>query len=338
MNKRMKTVFTSIVALIFISGCSDNPIVPIKNDYAFAIYFLKDTTLTIRDIMNTDSYPFITNLKDLKLANKPWLTQDDIEFYEWSSHCIYLKKDKGYFFPGKFELYYQFPQSWKDRPWIVVANGVSCYAGYFFTQASTNFFPFPAISNLHVGLYPTDILTSGWYFWFTSQDIRFNEQVKEALIESGRYHGGVEISIDTTGSPIRVFNDDTTTVEYSLKFKNNDKDNIYIYDPDKIAIYTHGPNFWNITTDESYGPIYQGSNNVEWTTDWYTLLNSGESIKRTIRAKSYPFIPAGTYLVQTGFPAPKERFEKDIRETPLGRYYVPGGQTLTDTLRVTIKP
>jgi hypothetical protein len=62
----------SIFSLIIFTGCSDNPVVPsIENNNVFAIFFLKDTTLTIEDIFNT-------NLADLVLADKPWITQDDI--------------------------------------------------------------------------------------------------------------------------------------------------------------------------------------------------------------------------------------------------------------------
>ena len=137
----MKLDFHFSLVLILIAGCSDNgsDVLPTKRNDAFAMYFLKDTTLKIRDILNR-------RLEDLELADKPWLSQDDIDFYDWSSHCIYLKKDKSKLFPNYYEGYYQLPTSWTDRPWIVVANNVPCYRGYFLTDASIDAFQFPEIS------------------------------------------------------------------------------------------------------------------------------------------------------------------------------------------------
>lgn len=348
----MRAIFILISALIFVSGCIDNPVIPPeKNNSTFEIYFLKDTTLTIRDVMNSNVYPFITNLEELELADKPWITQDDIDFYEWSSHNIYLKKDKSYFFPGELQFIYRFPKSWTDRPWFVVANGIPCYAGYFGTEQSIDMYPFPEINMGHVGAWPTDILSSTWAFWFVGPDIRFNELVKDALIQCGLYHGGIEVSIDTTNSPVRVYAD--TTAEYTLKFQNNDQDNIYICDPYKtFHIFTGVVYFKNIETDEFYytknpeAKPWAGWPN-EFDRNWYTLLKSGESVKRTFRLKcyrstfSYPkypsLIPPGIYLLQTGQAGgPVTALERSIRETPQGRYFVPGGEVHTDTVRVTI--
>ncbi len=329
-NKVLLLVF---LLLILSSGCEkENPIVPVY-DGEFAIYFLKDSTLKIKDILDKD-------ISRLELAEAPWLTANDIEFYDFSSHCIYLKKDKSYLFPNYYEGYYQLPKSWTDRPWIVVANNVACYQGYFVTDASIDVFPFPEISALEVGTwgYPKDIITSEWIFWFFHSDPRDNELVKEALIQSGLYHGGIEVTLDTTNSPIKVFNDDTTTVEYTLRFKNNDQDDLYIFDPaivDKEIFHYHnnGPNLLNVNTGKSYSSQYMKTRKPDlWDNNWYTLLKSGESFTRTIRLKGYPFIPPGTYLIQSGYSVP--RLEKNIRENQQGRYWL--GQVLTNTLRITI--
>jgi hypothetical protein len=352
----MKILAILTITSLFIMGCSkDNPVIPPeKRSNIFAIYFLKDTTLTIKDIMNSNSYPFINNLKDLELADKPWISQDDIEFYEWSSHNIYLKKDKSHFFPQLNDIpLYRFPKSWTDRPWIVVANGVPCYAGYFGTEQSNNIYPFPEINSLIVGYLPTDILSSYWNFWFNSIDIRFNDLVKETLISCSLYHGGIEVSIDTVNHPIKVYCD--TTVEYTLKFRNVDKDNIYIFDPDKMDpgifhYYNGSPNFMNIETKECYFARSvkgkeTGSLFDNFHSERYTLLKSGDSIIRTFRLRSYhstspPYppsiIPPGTYLVQGSYSTPRYTMEKNIRQTSQGRYYVTGGEVHTDTVLIKI--
>ncbi|MFA5806618.1 MAG: hypothetical protein WC879_18455, partial [Melioribacteraceae bacterium] len=75
----------AIISLIVLQSCKDSAVEPIsKNNYVFAIYYLKDTTLKAWDVWKKD-------LNDFDLEDKPWLTENDIDFYDWSSHCIYLK-------------------------------------------------------------------------------------------------------------------------------------------------------------------------------------------------------------------------------------------------------
>lgn len=338
----------SLVLFILISllGCKDDQITqPDQKKSTFEIYFLKDTTLTMGKIKNSNVFPFIANLQELELADKPWITQDDIEFYEWATHNIYLKKDKSNFFPGTLEFAYRFPKSWTDRPWIVVANGTPCYAGFFGTEQSTLKYPFPEINALCVGFFPKDVLTSLWYNRGITTDIRFNNVVKETLKQCGIFREGIEVSIDTTGSPVKVYAD--TTAEYTFKFKNNDTGNLYLFDPAKVKpdvfpFYAGQMNFRNTINNKNYWTEYK---NVkipngwpnEFDPSWYTLLKSGESVKRTFRMRSYPsIIPVGTYSLQTQYTTPVHALEKNIRETPQGRYFICGGSVFTDTVRVVI--
>ena len=233
--------------------------------------------------------------------------------------------------------------SWTDKPWIVVVNNIPCYAGYFITDASVGVFPYPEISALEAGTwgYPKDIITSDWIFWFFNQDIRNNDLVKNALIHSGLFRGGIQVSLDTSNLPIRVLNQDTTIVEYSLSIKNNDQDNIYIFDPYKMDneifhYYNNGPNFFDVNSQRSYGSLSMKTRKPEfWDSNWYYLLKSGEFITRTIKLKGYPYIPEGTYLIECGYSVPKQGLDKNKRETPQGRYWI--GNTRTDTLRVKIE-
>jgi len=309
-------------------------VLPTKRNDAFAIYFLKDTTLKMRVILNT-------RLEDLELADIPWLSQDDIDFYDWSSHCIYLKKDKSKLFPNYYEGYYQLPTSWTDRPWIVVANNVPCYRGYFLTDASIDAFPFPEISALEAGTwgYPKDVIASDWIWRFHS-DPRDNELVKSALVQSGLYHGGIDVSLDTIDSPIRIFNDDTSSIEYTIKIKNDDLNDLYVFDPDSVESeifhwYNNGPAFSSINTYENYDSRYKKTKKPNaWDNNWYTLLQAGGSMRRTIRLRGYPTIPPGRYLIQLLYSCPREGLNKSIREGLLGRYWM--GQVRSNLVLLTI--
>lgn len=325
-----------IVFLLFflLSGCTkdDNPLIT-NEPTGFGIYFLADSTIKIQDLLGKD-------ISQLKLQSTPWISEKDIEFYDWSSHCIYLKKDKSSLFPNYFEGYYQLPLSWTDRPWVVVANSLPCYLGYFVTDASVITSPFPEITVLEVDTwgYPKDIITSGW-IWLLHSDPRDNELAKESLIQSGLFHGGINVSMDFVNSRIKIFNSDTVTVEYSIRIKNNDTDDLFVFDPDKTGsdiyhYYNNGPNFIDMNGTKSYNSKYKKTKKPDsWDSNWYTLLKSGESIERTIRLKGYPSIPPGIYWVQLEYSVPKQGLDKNKRINQNGRYWI--GSTITKPIQIT---
>ena len=322
-------LLTLLIPLLYSSSCKDigDPVrVNYQND--FGIYFLEDTTLKIQDILSND-------LSQFRLQTTPWISTEDIDFYDWSSHCIYLKQDKRYFFPG-FQYLYRFPASWTDRPYIVVADKVPCYSGYFLTDATVTLYPAPYTGAVEVGAFPEDIVTSEWPFLFHS-DPRDNRFAKEVLIQSGLYRAGLDLFLDTTESAIKIMNGDTTTIEYTVHIRNGDRDGLYVFDPGKMSsevfhYYNNGPDFVNPNSYESYSSQYKKTEAPSaWDRSWYTLLKSGQSLVRTIQLRGYPFIPPGTYLVQWSYAAPRP--ERNVREDSLGRYWI--GPTRTDPLLLT---
>ena len=308
---------------------------PIKVDQIvpdFGIFFLKDDNFKIYQILNE-------NLSLFELQSKPWISEKDIDFYDWSSHCIYLKKDKSYFFPG-LQYFYRFPQEWTDRPFIFVANNLPCYAGYFSTEYSIDLYPAPYISSLEVGVFPKDVLASEWPF-LNFPEPRENEVFKNALIKKGLYHGGIEVFLDTIVTPIKLtFGDTSTTVEYTICITNNDTDDLYIFDPDKVDVkyffyYNNGPTFWNLDTGERYfGDTDIARNPGMWNSSWYTLLKSGESIERTLTIEGYDLLPIGRYQVNLRYSCPKENLSRDIRINSQGRYWL--GKTHCNIVIFTI--
>ena len=81
----MKAYYFIFCLLLLSIGCQDNVTNPTE-DSTFGIYLLKNRTLNIQDIQNF-------NINELELESTPWLASTDIDFYDYSSHCIYLKKD-----------------------------------------------------------------------------------------------------------------------------------------------------------------------------------------------------------------------------------------------------
>ena len=328
--KRVTTIALVFISLAILNSCSkeDNPVIPERVLEDFGIYFLKDTTITIQQVLSG-------NLSDFELASTPWISSNDIEFYDWSSHCIYLKKDKSNYFPS-YQTPYSIPSNWSNRPYIVVANKKPRYVNYFMTLSSVWLINIPYTGLLEIRLYPEDVIASYLSAWMSFTDPRNNDSVKTALIKKGLYHSGLEVSFDTT-NPIKVINGDTTTVEYTLWFKNNDSDNLYFFDPDKID--TQMFHFWNNgPAIKSSNYLYESNKKItknltSWDSNWYTLLQSGESLKRTIRLKGYATIPNGSYSAQMLYACPEE-IPKNVRINSQGRFWL--GRTLSNRITITI--
>lgn len=71
-----------------------------------------------------------------KLQEKPWLTEADIEFYDFSTHTIYLKKSKTVWLGPTGQAF------------VVFADGERCYIGYFQSRASSYLEKGPTITTM----------------------------------------------------------------------------------------------------------------------------------------------------------------------------------------------
>lgn len=322
---RITKIILILLLTLFIN--CDNPVSPIRyGEYAFAIYFLYDKNLKMKDVYDKD-------LEELKLASKPWLSDRDIRFYDWSSHLIYLKKDKTHFIPGweKDKEPNFLPEEWADKPFIVTANGRQCYMGYFsHILYSRTPWKAPMIADIFNSTYPHDIIMSVW--WFLYHDTPQNNlRVKKSLVEAGLYRGGISVTFDTTDAIVDFENADTSTVTYRFTITNNDQDDLYILDPDKTGTdlfhwYNNGITFMNIETRRIYEPRWrkyvEPTSLDYWSPEWFTKLKSGQSIRRTVVLKGYPYFPAGEYIFEFRYSGPMLGMEKDAREHEDSRYWV----------------
>lgn len=293
-----------ILSLTIIFGCSKNsdPFSVNNEESYFGIYFLKDTTMTEQETTKMD-------INSLVLNDDPWLTHNDIEFYDFSTHCIYLKKDKSYFFENYGGKFYQFNPELISRPFVIVAGNERCYVGALHSGLLSMAPAGPYMNELDVGYFPADVMHIS-RAWSDDGDIRSNPKVEEVLIEQDLFHAGLEIELTSFQL---VDNSDTSTVEYSIKIKNNDQDNLYIIDPAKMGselfhYYTNGPHLWDYSK-----PLYLYSQFKEvdspepydsWNFEWFTLVKSNQSIERTILLKGYPHIPNGNYVGYMNFSNP----------------------------------
>ena len=281
MRRNMKASFGLLILTIFcFVSCFDppaqDPIVSIE------FYFLADSTLTNLDSLDE-------NLYSLELADEPWLSEEDIAFYEWSTHCIYLNKSKRELLP---KFYSNMNMFHEIKPFVVMVDSLPVYLACFDDVLSAMGNPFPSISGIELVLYPNDVL-SYFYFPIHDPDQRDNAILKNALIENGQYQGGLEICLDLDYGMHFAESNDSTTIEYKMIFKNLNDGALYVLDPvktgwDLFLLLNEPPYFSNLTNDRwvhSYLDLDESAipDTLEWgDTRFYTRIAAGRSISRTI--------------------------------------------------------
>jgi hypothetical protein len=323
-----KFIYLFLLLIIFIN-CSDdkNPLNSSKIS-SFEIYFLKDTTITPYQADQE-------NLNDLKLDSIPWISHNDIEFYDFSTHCIYLKSDKKDFFS-----YYDkghFDPVLLSKPFVVCVNNIRCYLGSISSLALSMGPVGLHINEYDVWYYPKDVIHISEE-WSSNEDIRSDSRIREALIQLNLYHAGLSVELQ---SVTIIENSDISNVQYTFNITNNDFDNLFVIDPDLMVselfhYYTNGVTF-NTPTNHiwsEYKHVQSPDPFDSWDTTWFIKLKHRESIQRSVRLKGYPPIPSGTYNCSFKFSGP-DNIEKEQRVLRDSRYWI--GEITSSTLLVFAK-
>lgn len=294
-----------------------------EEDSDFAFYFLANDTLGAYEAMQQE-------ITELELKREPWLCETDIEFYDFSSHCIYLKTDKGDYFEYYDKGY--FDPVLIDKPFVVVAGGTRCYVGSLHSGALSMSPPGPYMAELDVWFYPKDVMHIS-EAWSGEEDIRSMDQIREALTILNLYHGGLSLSLDAVGV---IENTDTATVQYTFTITNDDGDDLLILDPDcmgsaQFHYFTIGVYFWQGSTlfYSQYKDVTIPEPFDSWEQEWFTTIKAGGSIQRTVQLKGYPKIPAGSYNCCLRFSNPP-KIEKADRYSSSARYWL--GEITSDEI------
>jgi hypothetical protein len=297
-----------LAILMLVSACV---FPPIFGEATIEYYFLENDSLATFD-------PATQNIDSLVLQEEPWLTQDDIVLYDWSSHLMYLNKNKSEILTD----YYhgdtlQYPII--EQPFVVVVNNKPLYVGFirplFGDWTDEN----PMITDFEFHFYGEDVLT---YFAIESptDDLKNNTSLKNALKNTDLFHAGIEVGLDLNyGIHISPDTLGTTAIEYKVKIQNNDEDNLYILDPIKagnsfyfftnltasfIGLDGLDNNSANLFAQVDFAELPSPDNyaNIEY----YFLLPSGQDTSLTIYTIGYNNFEIGSYHCNHWFRNPSE--------------------------------
>lgn len=317
MKKRL-CIFTS--ALIVLSCFGDETPTGPATDATFAIYLLDDTTMTTFQAIEYE-------LSELQLQGAPWLSIDDIDFYDFSTHCIYLKENFSSLFSSDTI------NVWRNvfgTPFVVVADGERCYLGSFYSLLSSWLPIGPRIEDIDCWQYPIDVIHINRAVGFNAADasafydVRNDIRIRNSLLSQNKLNAGLQIELDN----VEVINQpDTSTVVYTFTITNKDVDDLYVPDPELMVnnlfhFYTNGVTFDN---GHHYYSEYKSVTSPDpfysWNIEWFTKIQSGHSIQRTVTLKGYPNIPVGSYYCWFKYSGPK-KIERDNRMLSNGRLWL----------------
>jgi len=346
----LKKVLSGILICAFIPallpfagiGCGDSEHKNNQVKGEFSIYLLTPLRHEITQLGELDRCPEVTqSLSKLELQDKPLLSVDDIDFYDFSSHCIYLKEERAVHISNIISGL--FPTS-SDTPFVVVANGERCYLGYFLSMLSSWLPMTPIIEGpIEVGLYPKDVIhiEQGFTSDRSFKDVRSDERIKNALLESNKLSPGLQVELNEVKIASRS---DTTTLSYMFTITDEDDNALYVPDPDKMGsslfhYYTNGVYLINPNNPTaSIGAENGTSNGPEpydsWNVEWFTKLDSHQSMRRSVMQGGYPNIQSGTYNCGFIYSGPTN-IEKSKRLLPDGRIWI--GEVRSTSLTVTIE-
>ncbi|UCD38090.1 MAG: hypothetical protein JSW54_00980 [Fidelibacterota bacterium] len=297
-----------------------------SEETAFAIYLLDDPTITTLQAEEVD-------LSQLDLQGSPWLCISDMEFYDYSTHCIYLKDDFSSLFGSDSITVFS---SVLGVPFVVVANGERCYLGSFWSMLSSLGTRCPTIEDIELWFYPSDVIhiNDGDRSPLSAYpDVRDQQCIREGLQSYDKLHEGLRIDLEG----VEVINQpDTSTVRYTFRIINEDIDDLYVPDPELMGsalfhYYTNGIVLDN--GEHSYRSEYKSVEGPDsfwdWDPGWFVRIESQSSIRRTVTLRGYPPIPEGNYSCWFVYAGPTN-IEREARMLSDGRLWL--GEVVSDVL------
>lgn len=286
----MKTKPTFVLFIVFLLiGCAKNETDPIKQF--------------------TDGFCIKSN--DQVVINR-----NDIDYYDYSTHLIYLKNQQS------------FTKDIKDiEEFTVYADGNKIYSGHTVPWYS-NSMPSGSIIHTQPSFYGDYILSIEFINRLDSlgnliPDPREDQRIIEALKHYNQFHSGLSCVINSVQySPNHV------VVE--LKLENPDSFNYYYLDPDKMGIklyhfFTNGLYLRDLTYQNLFThkmEVIQPETLKTWKKEWLSIIKSDETKLITLTYTNFEQVPPGNYKASFTFPGLSFQIDKNDLQQADGRIWL----------------
>lgn len=234
----------------------------------------------------------------MKIGDKVVLTANEIDYYDLSTHFIYLKGTNSFLndqlIRDSFQIY---------------ADGEKIYKGVFRSIASSSFPIGPAVHTPQI-FYKNYVLPIEYGYWIdesgkrTPPDPRSDPRIINALKSWNQLHEGLQCEIRS------VQFKSGGKVALELELINNDSFNYFYLDPEKMGMglfhyYTNGLSLWSPTLKKSFNNHVVHSQPQpydSWSMNWLSLIRSRERKTIWINYTNFDPISAGSYKLYFRFP------------------------------------
>ncbi len=262
----------------------------------------------------TDGFCIVSN-------DKVVLNHDDVEYYDYSTHLIYMKDNKSFADDigdiGDFTIY---------------ANGKEIYNGQTFPPHSS-FMPSVPVIESH-SFYPDNVLSIGFALYLDTlgnllPDPREDQRIVDALNKYNQFHAGLSCEIQS------VQYTSSNNVKVELLLKNNDSFNYYYIDPEKTGFhifhyFTNGLLIRDFSTHTTYtlksyankSTTVPPAPGTTWREDWLSIINGNESKNITIIYDNFEDVPKGQYKATFEFPGLSSQVDKEDIQQDNGRIWL----------------
>ncbi len=273
----------------------------------------------------------LENIKDgfaIELGDSILLNYTDIDYYDFSTHIIYLRKDNS--FLSSFTGYGIFN---------VYAEKKRIYQGSLHPSYSSSLPPPPLIW-VAPSFYPDYLIRIDYIHMLDSlgkpikDDPRSDIRIINALKKYDQFHEGLNCTIDYA----RKMTDGK--IKFTFTISNNDSFDYFILSPEKM-----GSGLFHYFTNGLFvrvpGEILKSHKDQTikpepwngWNQDWFDLLRSGTSRSYSITYENFDPIQAGQYDLFFEFPGLSNQVSKEDLVQPSGRIWMGDIKT---TGRITI--
>lgn len=269
----------------------------------------KDDTNSISDSL--DGFCIMSN-EELVLDH------NDFEYYDYSSHLIYLNNNDSPFANdindfGSFTVY---------------ADGVEIYSGQTFPMYSS-FMPLGPVIRSQPSFYGDYIISIAFLQIIDSlgnlaPDPREDIRIIEALKKYNQFHSGLSCEIYS----VQYVAQSNVTVE--LQLNNYDSFDYYYLDPDKMGInlfhyFTNGLFIRDFITNKTFThkiEVISPEQWDDWKIEWLSIIKSNESKFIKLTYKNFENVTPGQYKAAFKFPGLSFQIDKEDIQQENGKIWL----------------
>lgn len=285
--RKSKVLFYAIGFLVLTIGCE-------KND--------NDIETEIKD-------GFCLIINDSIIYNS-----NSIDYYDFSSHLIYLKTGNIFSFANRGTFKIQ-------------VDNEDIYTGQMFPMYSS-YMPSGSYIRCAPTFYNDYVIPIGFSQIIdqegnSNDDPRNDSRIINALKKFNQYREGLSCEI------ISVQKITDNKVKITLALTNLESGNLLYLDPDKMGLelFHYFTNGLIIRDSQNNSYIHKLTTKEpkpwdSWTTDWLTLINGNETKTISIIYNDFDFLPSGEYTAFFNYPGLRHQIEKEELQQNNGRIWL----------------